>query len=73
MRKRAEMQKLSRTNNLDEFLRTKYDSIIMVGIKDGDMTIMSSKDHIFTTAMLEWATNECMLEVFPHMRDGYEH
>jgi len=73
MRRQSVMQKLSKTNKLEEFLKVKYDSIIMLGVRQGDITIMSTKDEIFTTAILDWATNECLLEVFPEMRSGYVH
>ena len=67
------MQKLLKTNNLEDFLKVRYDSIIMLGVKDNELTIMTSKDQVYTTVILDWATNECLQEVFPHMRDGYVH
>ena len=68
------MQKLLKTNNLEDFLQTKYDDVIMLGVRDEHITIMTtSKSPEFTTAILEFATDESLKDLFPHMRDGYVH
>ena len=68
------MQKLLKTNSLEQFLRTKYDEVIMLGVKNENITIMSTcKAPEYTTAILEFATDESIQDLFPHLRDGYVH
>tara|TARA_B100001939_G_scaffold25585_1_gene20724 strand:- start:649 stop:855 length:207 start_codon:yes stop_codon:yes gene_type:complete len=68
------MQKLLKTNNLNDFLKYKYDEIVMLGVKNDLITIMSTcKAPELTTAILEFATEEAMEDLFPHLRDGYVH
>ena len=68
------MQKLLKTNNLNDFLKYKYDEIVMLGVKNDFITIMSTcKAPELTTAILEFATEVAMEDLFPHLRDGYVH
>ena len=68
------MQKLLKTNNLHDFLQHKYDEIVMLGVKNDLVPIMSTcKAPELTTAILEFATEEAMEDLFPHLRDGYVH
>ena len=46
----------------------------MLGVKNDFITIMSTcKAPELTTAILEFATEEAMEDLFPHLRDGYVH
>tara|TARA_B100000508_G_scaffold16165_1_gene10855 strand:- start:5121 stop:5327 length:207 start_codon:yes stop_codon:yes gene_type:complete len=68
------MQKLLKKNNINEFLQHKYDEIVMLGVNNDLVTIMSTcKAPELTTAILEFATEEAMQDLFPHMRGGYVH
>ncbi len=46
----------------------------MLGVKGDQITVVSTcEDPAYTTTILEFATNQSLLDIFPHLRGKYVH
>tara|TARA_B100000965_G_scaffold14140_2_gene10612 strand:- start:1539 stop:1733 length:195 start_codon:yes stop_codon:yes gene_type:complete len=61
-------------SDLEKVRNSGFEEVIMLGVKGDNITVVSTcEDPTQTTAILEFATNQSLLDVFPHLRGKYVH
>jgi len=60
--------------DLKGFNSEQFEEVVMLGVKNDNITVVSScKSPELTTAILECAVHHSLVDIFPHLRDGYVH
>jgi len=61
-------------NDLENMKQGKFDEVVMLGVNGDQITVVSTcKDPAFTSSILEFACNQSLLDIFPHLRGKYVH